>query len=204
MPSGTDPGVPAINARDRVGNGPWLIAKGEWVARDVAQLHSTINLSKTSAPDEKGQVIKGRGDTPHEHDSLTGSRKDGTAFAAQTDTPCGAWTPSGPTGSAIVGQHDRNGPRPKAWAQSWNCSHPSAGCSQEALERTGGAGRFYCFAAKERRRLHSGLSARAYRPGKTGQSLTLTDSTRTCRAWSENTSTLPSGGNSSSLTAPNR
>ena len=147
MPSGTNPGVPAVNARDRIGTGPWFNAKGELVARDLAQLHSSNNLSKTSALDEQGQVVKGRGDTPNEHDILTGSRDDGTAFAPQTDTTCGAWTQSGPTGSAIVGHHDRNGPLPEAWAKSWNFSHQSAGCSQEALIRTGGAGRFYCFAA---------------------------------------------------------
>ena len=140
------PAVPAVNARDRIGNGPWFNAKGELVARNVEHLHSGNNIAKTTALDEKGNVINGRGDTPNEHDILTGSRDDGTAFAPQQDTPCGAWTKSG-EGSAVVGHHDRNGPLPEAWAKSWNFSHPSAGCSQEALVRTGGAGRFYCFAS---------------------------------------------------------
>ena len=147
MPAGANPDVPAINARDRIGNGPWFNAKSELVARDLAQLHNANKLSKTSALDEQGQVVKGRGDTPNEHDILTGSRDDGSAFAPQSDTTCGAWTQSGATGSAVVGHPDRNGPLPEAWATSWNFSHGSAGCSQEALVRTGGAGRFYCFAA---------------------------------------------------------
>ena len=147
MPAGANPGVPAVNARDRIGNGPWFNAKSELVARDLAQLHNANKLSKASALDEQGQVVKGRGDTPNEHDILTGSRDDGSAFAPQSDTTCGAWTQSGATGSAVVGHPDRNGPLPEAWATSWNFSHGSAGCSQEALVRTGGAGRFYCFAA---------------------------------------------------------
>lgn len=146
FPSGNNPGVPSVNARDRIGNGPWFNAKGELVARDLNHLHDGNNLSKTTALDEKGNVVKGRGDNPNEHDMLTGSRADGTAFAPQGDTTCKAWTSSG-EGSAIVGHHDRIGPLPENWAKSWNFSHPSAGCSQEALVRTGGAGRFYCFAA---------------------------------------------------------
>ena len=145
--SATTPAVPAINARDRIGAGPWHNAKGELIARDVAHLHNGNNLTKATALDEKGNVIKGRGDTPNEHDMLTGSRDDGTAFAPQGDTTCKAWT-SSTDGSAIVGHHDRIGPLPEAWAKSWNFSHPSAGCSQEALVRTGGAGRFYCMAAQ--------------------------------------------------------
>lgn len=140
-------GVASVNARDRIGTGPWHNAKGELIARDVAHLHNGNNISKTTALDEKGQVIKGRGDQPNEHDILTGSRADGTAFAPQTDTTCKAWT-SSTDGSAIVGHHDRIGPLPENWAKSWNFSHQSAGCSQEALIRTGGSGRFYCFAAK--------------------------------------------------------
>jgi len=142
---GSTPAVPATHARDRIGTGPWYNAKGELVARDVTQLHNGNTISKTTALDEKGNVVKGRGDTPNEHDILTGSRADGTAFAPQTDTTCKAWTSSS-DGSAIVGHHDRSGPLPDNWATSWNFSHQSAGCSQEALVRTGGAGRFYCFA----------------------------------------------------------
>jgi hypothetical protein len=139
-------GTPSVNARDRIGSGPWYNAKGELIARDVAHLHNGNNINKNTALDEKGNVVKGRGDTPNEHDMLTGSRADGTAFAPQTDTTCKAWTSSG-DGSAIVGHHDRIGPLPENWATAWNFSHQSAGCSQEALVRTGGAGRFYCFAA---------------------------------------------------------
>jgi hypothetical protein len=146
FPSGTTPGVPSVNARDRIGSGPWFNAKGQMVARDVADLHGNNTISKTTALDETGKVISGRGDTPNQHDILTGSREDGTAFAPQTDTTCKAWT-SSTDGSAIVGHHDRIGPLPEAWARSWNFSHQSAGCSQEALIRTGGSGRFYCFAS---------------------------------------------------------
>ncbi len=140
------PGEPSIHARDRIGNGPWFNAKGALIARDLAHLHNGNTLGKDTALDEKGNVVKGRGDTPNEHDILTGSRADGTAFAPQTDTTCKAWTSSG-DGSAIVGHHDRSGPMPENWARSWNFSHQSAGCSQEALVRTGGSGRFYCFAS---------------------------------------------------------
>ncbi|MBT2321979.1 hypothetical protein J7E62_06380 [Variovorax paradoxus] len=147
MPSGSTPGVAAVNARDRIGTGPWHNAKGELVARDLAHLHNGNSISKATAIDERGNPVKGGGDTPNEHDMLTGSRADGTAFAPQTDTTCGAWTKSG-DGSAVVGHHDRAGPMPEAWATSWNFSHQSAGCSHDALIRTGGAGRFYCFAAK--------------------------------------------------------
>ncbi len=146
FPSPNSPGVASVHARDRIGAGPWFNAKGELIARDAVHLHNGNNLSKAAALDEKGGPVKGRGDTPNEHDILTGSRADGTAFAPQTDTTCKAWT-SGTDGSAIVGHHDRTGPLPEAWATSWNFSHQSAGCSQEALVRTGGSGRFYCFAA---------------------------------------------------------
>jgi hypothetical protein len=142
----TTPAVPGTNARDRIGTGPWFNAKGVLIARDVEHLHNGNTINKETALDEKGAVVKGRGDTPNEHDILTGSRADGTAFAPQTDTTCKAWT-SSTDGSAIVGHHDRIGPLPANWATSWNFSHQSAGCSQEALVRTGGSGRLYCFAA---------------------------------------------------------
>ena len=144
--SGTTPAVPGVHARDRIGTGPWFNAKGTLIARDVRDLHNGNNLSKDTALDERGNIVKGRGDTPNEHDMLTGSRADGTAFAPQTDTTCKAWTSSN-EGSAVVGHHDRVGPNAENWAKSWNFSHQSAGCSQEALVKTGGAGRFYCFAA---------------------------------------------------------
>ena len=146
FPSAGNTGTPSVNARDRVGQGPWYNAKGVLVASNLGHLHDGNNLSKETALDERGNVVKGRGDTPNEHDILTGSRADGTAFAPQTDTTCKAWTSSG-DGSAIVGHHDRTGPLPENWAKSWNFSHQSAGCSQEALVRTGGSGRLYCFAA---------------------------------------------------------
>jgi hypothetical protein len=146
FPTQTTPAVAAINARDRIGSGPWFNAQGALIARDLGHLHNGNNISKATALDERGNTVKGRGDQPNEHDILTGSRSDGTAFAPQTDTTCGGWTQSD-AGSAIVGHHDRNGPLPENWAKSWNFSHQSAGCSQQALIRTGGAGRFYCFAA---------------------------------------------------------
>ena len=147
FPSQANPqGVASVNARDRIGTGPWYNAKGELIARDVAHLHNGNHINKDTALDEKGNVVKGRGDQPNEHDILTGSRADGTAFAPQTDTTCKGWT-SSTDGSAIVGHHDRIGPLPENWAKSWNFSHQSAGCSQEALVRTGGSGRLYCFAS---------------------------------------------------------
>ncbi|MBA3594512.1 MAG: lectin [Pseudomonadota bacterium] len=142
----TTPAGAATHARDRIGAGPWFNAKGMLIARDLGHLHNGNNISKDTALDERGNGIKGRGDTPNEHDILTGSRSDGTAFAPQTDTTCKAWT-SSTEGSAIVGHHDRVGPNTDNWAKSWNFSHQSAGCSQEALIRTGGSGKFYCFAA---------------------------------------------------------
>jgi hypothetical protein len=140
-------GVPAVNARDRIGAGPWFNAKGALIARNLDHLHNGNMISKATALDERGNTVPGRGDTPNEHDILTGSRADGTAFAPQTDTTCRSWSHSGADGSAIVGHHDRIGPMPENWARSWNFSHQSAGCSPEALVRTGGSGRFYCFAA---------------------------------------------------------
>ena len=141
----TAPAGAATHARDRIGKGPWYNAKGMLIARDGAHLHNGNKLSKVTALDERGNGVKGRGDTPNEHDILTGSRSDGTAFAPQTDTTCKSWT-SSTDGSAIVGHHDRVGPNTDNWAKSWNFAHQSAGCSQDALVRTGGSGKFYCFA----------------------------------------------------------
>ncbi len=146
FPGPGKPAVAAVDARSRIGDGPWFNAKGQLIARNVEHLHRHNYINKETALDERGNPIKGRGDKPNEHDILTGSRADGTAFAPQTDTTCKAWTSSS-DGSAIVGHHDLNGPIPGAWAASWNFSHQSAGCSQEALVRTGGAGKLYCFAA---------------------------------------------------------
>jgi hypothetical protein len=144
-------GAPNINARDRIGAGPWHNAKGVLIARDVADLHSANNgITKANAISEKGEVISGRGDTPNRHDILTGSRPDGTSFAAgDPDMTCGNWTRSGAEGVAVVGHHDRTGPTADAWATSWNSSHQSrGGCSQAALRGTGGDGLMYCFAEK--------------------------------------------------------
>ena len=140
-------GQKAVNARDRIGRGPWRDAKGVVVARDPAELHNGNNINKQTALTEKGTVVNGRGDNPNMHDMLTGSQPDGTAFAGNEDMTCGNWTKSGSEGAAMLGHHDRMGLRDDAPSKSWNSSHPSRGCSQDALRSTGGAGLFYCFAA---------------------------------------------------------
>lgn len=144
-------GRPAINARDRIGKGPWQNAKGIVVAKDVADLHGANNLTKQTALSEKGEVINGRGDTPNRHDVLTGSQADGTAFAGNDDRTCKNWT-SSTQGAAMVGHADRIGLNDEAPAKSWNTSHPSrgpdGGCSQADLKSTGGDGLLYCFAEK--------------------------------------------------------
>ena len=138
----------AVNAKDRIGAGPWANAKGEVIAKDVAELHNGNNLNKTTALSEKGELINGRGDKPNMHDILTGSQADGTAFAAGEDRTCGNWALSGAEGAVMVGHHDRTGLDDSPPAKSWNTSHPSrGGCSQDALNDTGGNGLFYCFAA---------------------------------------------------------
>src|SRR5688572_22652732 len=138
---------PSTNARDRIGKGPWRNAKGEVVAKDVDDLHKNPNITKQTALTEKGAVVNGRGDSPNMHDILTGSTPEGRAFPADKDMTCGNWTKSG-DGSAVVGHHDRQGLNDSNEAKSWNSSHPSRGCSQDALKGTGGNGFFYCFAAK--------------------------------------------------------
>ena len=136
------------NARERIGKGPWHNAKGVMVARNVNDLHSEkTNVTKETALDEKGQPIKGRGDTPNEHDILTGSDPMGLFSTAGGDTTCGNWSKSG-EGSAIVGHHDRMGLKDSRHMKSWNSSHGSRGCSQDQLKSSGGAGLFYCFAAQ--------------------------------------------------------
>lgn len=135
-----------VDAKDRIGAGPWVNAKGQKIADDVASLHSDANnINKETALDEKGNVVNGRGDQPNKHDILTGSKPDGTKIADQT---CGDWTLDGAEGAAMMGHHDRMGLDDSAAAKSWNSSHASrGGCSQEALKGTGGDGLFYCFAA---------------------------------------------------------
>jgi hypothetical protein len=140
-------GAQAVNARDRIGGGPWQNVKGVVVAKNVAELHGTNNLNKQTALTEKGEMVNGRGDSPNKHDILTGSQLDGTAFAGTDDRTCGNWTKSG-DGAAQVGHHDRMGLNEEPPAKSWNSSHPSRGCSDAALIGTGGAGLLYCFAAK--------------------------------------------------------
>ncbi len=140
-------GPAGVNARERIGSGPWVNARGVTIATDVASLHGNNNLTKQTALTEKGEVINGRGDTPNTHDILTGSTSDGRAVAGDGDSTCGNWTKSG-EGSAWVGHHDRIGLRDDEPSRSWNASHPSRGCSQDALQATGGAGLFYCFATR--------------------------------------------------------
>jgi hypothetical protein len=137
----------AVNARDRIGRGPWRNAKGEVVADSLQELHDGApKLTKQTALTERGAVVNGRGDTPNMHDILTGSQPDGTAFAAGEDRTCRNWT-SGDAGSAMLGHSDRIGLNDSPPMKSWNSSHPSRGCNMEALKATGGAGLLYCFAA---------------------------------------------------------
>lgn len=137
---------PPVNARDRIGTGPWYNAKGVLIARNVEELHGANHVSKQTALTEKGEVLSGRGDAVNMHDILTGSLPDGRASAAAGDTTCGNWTHDG-AGSALVGHHDRMGLDDSVTAKSWNSSHASRGCGMDALKATGGAGRLYCFAA---------------------------------------------------------
>lgn len=142
-------GVAAVNAKDRIGKGPWQNVKGVVVAKDVADLHGpSNNLTKETALTEKGDVVKGRGDQPNQHDVLTGTRMDGTAFPPGEDKTCSNWT-SSTTGAAQVGHHDRQGlpTSPPAEATSWNSSHATQGCAADVLPKTGGNGYLYCFAA---------------------------------------------------------
>ena len=139
-------GNAAVNARDRIGAGPWRNANGVAIAQSVHDLHSANNnLNKQTALTEKGGTIPGRGDSVNQHDILTGSTADGNLATGEGDMTCANWTSSS-TGAAMVGHHDRMGLRDDAPSKSWNASHPSRGCSQENLRGSGGAGLFYCFA----------------------------------------------------------
>lgn len=141
-------GKPAVNARDRIGKGPWHNSRGTMIARDLAQLHGdTVELARignlitrNNALTEKGDMVNAVGDKPNTHDILTGTQPDGRAYTDNADHTCKNWTSAG-EGTAQVGHHDRNG-----GGISWNAVHPSRGCSQENLVATGGAGLFYCFA----------------------------------------------------------
>jgi hypothetical protein len=146
-------GYPPVNARDRIGRGPWQNAKGVVVASNVDQLHGTNNVTKETALNEKGEMVNGRTEKPNMHDMLTGSMPDGRAITASGDSTCSNWTTSG-AGAAMLGHHDRQGLRDDDASKSWNSSHLSRptkdgapGCSQAALQGTGGNGLFYCFAA---------------------------------------------------------
>ena len=142
-------GAGAVNARDRIGKGPWMNAKGVIIAKDVAELHGANNLTKQTALTEKGEVNNGIGDKPNRHDILTGSHPDGTAFSPDKDMTCKNWT-SSTEGAAMLGHSDRLGLRDDEASHSWNSSHPSrgpdGGCSETDLPTTGGTGLLYCFA----------------------------------------------------------
>ena len=136
---------PVVNARDRIGDGPWYNANGVVVAENVDHLHSEDNnLNKENSIDENGEMVNGRGDDPNMHDILTGSTLEGTAFEGGEDTTCSDWTSSSEDGSAQVGHHDRTGGGENP--TSWNSAHGSRGCSQANLQGTGGNGLYYCFA----------------------------------------------------------
>ena len=145
-----------VNARDRIGTGPWQNAKGVVIARNVEDLHSASNnINKDTALDEMGRPVNDRSKQPNKHDILTGSRPDGTAFPGGPgggvpfpDMTCGNWTRSTTEGAAMVGHFDRGGPIDQPWATSWNSSHPTVGCSMERIRPTGGDGLLYCFAVK--------------------------------------------------------
>jgi hypothetical protein len=138
-------GQAAVNARDRIGQGPWFNAKGVRIAENLADLHSeNSKAGKENSLTERGEMVNGRGDTPNRHDILTGSQLDGTAFADAADHTCRNWTSNADDGSAQVGHHDRQGGGPNP--NSWNSAHGSRGCGQAALQGTGGDGLFYCFA----------------------------------------------------------
>ena len=146
--SGTAPDGKPINARDRIGTGPWHNAKGAQIAANVADLHGDIirdrnQINKVNAISEKGLPVNGVGDTPNVHDILTGSDTEGRALPGTLDTSCSNWTSNAATGSAMVGHHDRTG----GGSTSWNAAHPSRGCGQQNLVSTGGAGLLYCFGA---------------------------------------------------------
>ena len=140
-----------VNARDRIGKGPWRNAKGVVIAKNVEELHSAKSkLTKQTALDEKGQAVNGRTEKPNKHDILTGSRPDGTVFPGGpfADMTCGNWTKSGTEGSAMTGHFDRAGPIEAPWATSWNSAHPTRGCDPEGVRSTGGDALLYCFAIK--------------------------------------------------------
>ena len=150
LSASADDGKAAVNARDRIGKGPWYNAKGVKIADNVENLHSDKNnLNKETALDEKGNRINARGDKPNKHDILTGSKSDGTAYPTNPNLTCENWTAGNSTklpGAAQVGHHDREGNSPEG--VSWNSAHASRGCGQEDLRSSGGDGLIYCFLAR--------------------------------------------------------
>ncbi|MEP5151870.1 hypothetical protein [Planktotalea sp.] len=144
--SGSPQVTNGVSARDRIGAGPWYNANGEMIAKDVDDLHSdAVKISLATGLDENGNEVAGRGTRPNKHDILTGSDSAGHFSTAGGDTTCSNWTSNG-EGSAIVGHHDRVGLNASRNMMSWNSAHGSAGCSDDAFPRTGGAGLIYCFA----------------------------------------------------------
>jgi hypothetical protein len=149
-----DGGQPAVNARDRIGQGPWANANGGIVANDIAHLHGDTvelgqlgnNIHRKTTLTEKGEPVKGVGETPNQHDIITGSKPDGRAYTDAADHTCKNYTSSG-EGSVRVGHSDRTNRGATGGNVSWNSTHDSKGCSQADLVNTGGAGYFYCFAA---------------------------------------------------------
>ena len=139
-------GPGGVNAKDRIGNGPWVNAKGVQIGANVADLHNDNNkITKETGLDEKGNIVKGRGDTPNQHDMLTGTQHDGTVVAGADDATCSNWTSSTDgQGNAVVGHHDLIGNT--QGPNFWNFSHKTPGCAPANLQRVGGAGLFYCFA----------------------------------------------------------
>ena len=146
LSSAETPTAKGINARDRIGNGPWQNAKGVVVALNVDDLHSGNNkLSRENSLTERGTIVSGVGFTPVWHDALTGSQPDGRAFPGNINMTCNNWT-SSEFGKAMLGHTDRRGLADTEFARSWNSTHQSRGCSQPDLIATGGNGLFYCFA----------------------------------------------------------
>ncbi len=137
-------GTTGVNARDRIGIGPWHNANGVEIASSVENLLGDNNLTKETQLNEKGEIVNGRGDTPNMHDILTGTQLDGTAWEGEGDTTCGNWTSNAADGSALVGHHDRTGGG--ANPTHWSTAHGSRGCGQANLQATGGNGFYYCFA----------------------------------------------------------
>jgi hypothetical protein len=142
-------GLPAVNAKDRIGPGPWVNAAGATIAANVADLHdpAKVNINVTTGLTETNRMVMSRLFVVNYHDILTGTNADGTAPAGDKDLTCGNWTKGG-EGSALVGHHDRMGLADTPEAKSWNMSHPSRGCDNPSLRATGGNGLIYCFAVQ--------------------------------------------------------